>query len=433
MGVAAVNAAFEIGNESVLIGMVNNRFVRSPLMECVSRTRAVADALASTSSASVFLGTIDDGSLRCLCTEQDFATAARARGESFLTEWHLFNVLAGHPIPTPTAPKLRIGVLTAGAASPGMNTVVRALGALFSSTYAAECIAVRTALSAGHGVYAIPNGFLGMLKGEISEFSWMTVNGWAIAGGSYLGANRRTIDPSSTFSEQSVADTKFIVCCIDAEAVGEFIQKSNLNALVMIGGCDTHTTRSSFSSVADAAIGSFEGYQTVHMLQQHATKFPALAIPMLCVPASISNALPGTEITIGSDTALNSIIWALDRTSRRTFSFLLLTHIPLFRHQAKRCFVAACVHCRSDGVLLGLPRRNGEPCWRCRAHVLARGTATRSHLWLTAVGWRDTEGRPSGYLAPEEALREQEEEHGSLRSQRKRLTSTFPECHSPSC
>ena len=65
---------------------------------------------------------------------------------------------------------------------------------------------MRTALSAGHGVYAIPNGFIGMLKGEISEFSWMTVNGWAIAGGSYLGANRKTIDPSSTFSELSVAN-----------------------------------------------------------------------------------------------------------------------------------------------------------------------------------------------------------------------------------
>ena len=50
MGVAAVNAVFDIGNESVMIGMVGFRIVRSPLMKCVSETRAVAEALASTSS-----------------------------------------------------------------------------------------------------------------------------------------------------------------------------------------------------------------------------------------------------------------------------------------------------------------------------------------------------------------------------------------------
>src|SRR6185295_8545688 len=79
--------------------------------------------------------------------------------------------------------------------------------------------------------------------------------------------------------------------CTAAEGVARFIHKNNLNALVMIGGCGAHPIR------LGPGIHSrrYEGYQTVSMLSANVAKYPALAIPMLCVPASISNSLPGTE------------------------------------------------------------------------------------------------------------------------------------------
>jgi len=37
-------------------------------------------------------------------------------------------------------------------------------------------------------------------------------------------------------------------------------------------------------------------------------KYPAFQIPLICIPATISNNVPGTEFTIGADTALNEIV-----------------------------------------------------------------------------------------------------------------------------
>jgi len=48
-------------------------------------------------------------------------------------------------------------------------------------------------------------------------------------------------------------------------------------------------------------------------LEKHKNLFPALGLPKILIPASISNNIPGTEFSIGSDTALNSIIDAVDK------------------------------------------------------------------------------------------------------------------------
>ena len=60
--------------------------------------------------------------------------------------------------------------------------------------------------------------------------------------------------------------------------------------------------------------------------------FPAFNIPIICLPASINNNLPGTEFSIGADTALNSIVEAVDKikqsavATRRCFVVEVMGH-----------------------------------------------------------------------------------------------------------
>jgi 6-phosphofructokinase 1 len=72
-------------------------------------------------------------------------------------------------------------------------------------------------------------------------------------------------------------------------------------------------------------IGGWAGYQSAYELQRSVAIHPELAIPVVCLPASINNDLPATELSIGADTALNSIVTDVDKikqsavASRRAF------------------------------------------------------------------------------------------------------------------
>jgi len=73
-------------------------------------------------------------------------------------------------------------------------------------------------------------------------------------------------------------------------------------------------------------IGGFEAFQTILMMAESRDKFPAFCIPIACIPATISNNVPGTDFSLGCDTALNEITEICDRirqsaqgTRRRVF------------------------------------------------------------------------------------------------------------------
>jgi 6-phosphofructokinase 1 len=55
-------------------------------------------------------------------------------------------------------------------------------------------------------------------------------------------------------------------------------------------------------------IGDFEAYNSVIQLTEERQNYNSLCIPIICVPATISNNIPGCEFSIGSDTALNEIV-----------------------------------------------------------------------------------------------------------------------------
>ncbi len=273
LGVAAVDALVRLGNESIMVGWLGNRVVCSPLMHCVAQTKQVPEAIAA----------------------KNFAKARELRGPAFGHALEVYRVLARNVVVQPLMPvgskRLRIALLNAGAASPGMNTAMRVL--------------VRSALDRGHEVLAVHNGWAGLVKGDVTAMDWMSVNGWAVAGGSLLGASRKGVDDTSV------------------PAIAEHLNNFKVSALVMLGG--------------------LEGYAGVAMLQKAAQAHPALRIPMVCVPASISNALPATEFTIGCDTSLNNIIWAVDRECvRLLYVSRLIQFVPGIKQSAisaQRVFV----------------------------------------------------------------------------------------------
>ena len=189
--------------------------------------------------------------------------AMSLRGNGFVESYNILNtLLRAHPQPPEDGQKqLRLAVMHAGGPAPGMNTAAR--------------VAVRLGLDQGHVMLGIHNGVKGLLENDIQGMNWMSVHGWVNRGGAELGTSR---DLPSKDEYQKIAQ-KF--------------SEHNIDGLLIIGG--------------------WSGYQLAYDLHSLQKEFPSLRRPIVCVPATINHDLPGTEITIGADTALNSIVYDVDK------------------------------------------------------------------------------------------------------------------------
>lgn len=213
---------------------------------------------------------------------KDFEKAVELRTNSFKDSFRTLRTLV-RALPHPPAPgqrRLRLAVLNSGAPSPGMNTAVRA--------------AVRLGIDKGHQFLGIHRGFEGFAEGEIQEMNWMSVNGWSQAGGSELGTNR-TVPKGS-----------------DLYGIARSIEKYEIDGFIMIGG--------------------WSGYESVYRLQQERQNFPAFNIPMVCLPSTIDNNLPGTEFSIGADTALNNIVEAVDKIKQSAVATRRVVVVEVMGH-----------------------------------------------------------------------------------------------------
>lgn len=173
----------------------------------------------------------------------------------------------------PAGETYRIAIMHAGAPAPGMNMAVRA--------------SVRLLVDGGHTVLGIRRGMKGLVEGDIAELKWMDVSGWSSTGGAQLGTNRRVLSGH------------------DLYAVARHLEHFQVQGLLIIGG--------------------LAAYQTAETIRAQESHYPSFAIPVICVPATIDNNLPGSDFSIGADTALNSIVSVVDRikqsavASRRCF------------------------------------------------------------------------------------------------------------------
>jgi len=214
--------------------------------------------------------------------EQDYDRAMTLRGGSFKDSFEILRTMVrSFPhAPVEGQKRSRIAIMHGGGPSPGMNTAVRA--------------AVRLGTDRGHTMFGVQNGFRGLVNGEIEEMDWMSVAGFASMGGAELGTNR------------------YRPLGRDYYAIAKTLEEHQIEGLILIGG--------------------WSGYLSMLDIFAQRSNFSAFDIPMVCIPATINNNLPATELSVGADSALNSIVWAVDRikqsavASKRVFVVEVMGH-----------------------------------------------------------------------------------------------------------
>lgn len=150
----------------------------------------------------------------------------------------------------------KIAVLTSGGDAPGMNAAVRAV--------------VRKGIHDGFEVAAVYNGYQGLIEGKIVDMELGSVGDIIHRGGTMLRSARCPEFRTAEGREKAV----------------EQLKEHGIEGLVVIGGD-----------------GSFRG----------AYELTKLGVPCIGVPATIDNDIKGTDFTIGFDTALNTVIDAIDK------------------------------------------------------------------------------------------------------------------------
>uniref|UniRef100_A0A671N6F5 ATP-dependent 6-phosphofructokinase n=1 Tax=Sinocyclocheilus anshuiensis TaxID=1608454 RepID=A0A671N6F5_9TELE len=206
--------------------------------------------------------------------EKRFEEAVRLRGRSFENNLNTYKLLSHRKIDSELPhSSFNVAVLNVGAPAAGMNAAVRS--------------AVRVGITEGHTMFAVSDGFEGFYKGQIKEIKWGDVGGWTGQGGSLLGTKR-------------TLPAKHI------DKIAEQMRIHNINALLVIGG--------------------FEAFESLLQLVDARSRYEEFCVPMCMLPATISNNVSGTDLSIGADTSLNAIVETCDRikqsasgTKRRVF------------------------------------------------------------------------------------------------------------------
>ncbi|EFW17782.1 6-phosphofructokinase, alpha subunit [Coccidioides posadasii str. Silveira] len=162
----------------------------------------------------------------------------------------------------PQEKRMRIAIIHVGAPAGGMNPATRA--------------AVAYCIARGHTPVAIYNGFPGLCRhhadkplGSVREVNWLESDSWVNEGGSEIGTNRGL--PSE-----------------DMPTTAYCFERYKFDALFIIGG--------------------FEAFTAASQLRKARKDYPSLKIPIVVLPATISNNVPGTEYSLGSDTCLNTLV-----------------------------------------------------------------------------------------------------------------------------
>lgn len=171
-----------------------------------------------------------------------------------------------------------IGILTSGGDAPGMNAAIRAV--------------TRTAIYNGFGVKGIMRGYKGLVSNEIVEFRSKSVSNIIQQGGTILKTARCKEFQTPEGRRQAYENMK----------------AAGIDALVVIGGDGSLTGASIFAKEFD--------------------------VPIVGLPGTIDNDLGGTDATIGYDTALNTIMEAVDKLRDTASSHERLFFVEVMGHTA---------------------------------------------------------------------------------------------------
>ena len=277
----------------------------------------------------------------------------------------------------------RIGVMTSGGDAQGMNAAVRAI--------------VRSGIHSGVEVFAIREGWAGAIEGgeHIVQLGWSDVSGILNKGGTVIGTAR---------------SAEFVTREGQLTAVENLIA-NGIDRLIVIGGDGSLTGSRALClswptyvrELADA------GRITPEQAEAH----PSLIIAGLV--GSIDNDMVGTDMTIGTDSALHRITEAIDAISstaeshRRTF---------IIEVMGRRCGYLALMSAIAGGAdYTFLPESPPRGGWEDRmADVLGRGRAAgrRDSIIIVAEGAADRDGEPITAERVQQVLRERTGEEARI-------------------
>ena len=193
--------------------------------------------------------------------------------------------------------KLRnIGVLTSGGDSPGMNAAVRAV--------------VRTCAFHKLGCFGIYQGYQGLIDNKMESMNARSVKDIINKGGTIL-KSARCLEFRTTEGRKSAYEN---------------LIKNNIDGLVVVGGD-----------------GSFTGA----MIFQREFSFPVIGIP-----GTIDNDIQGTRFTLGYDTALNTVIDAIDKIRDTASSHNRLFFVEVMGRDAGHIALNAGIGAGAEEILI---------------------------------------------------------------------------------
>lgn len=191
--------------------------------------------------------------------------------------------------------KKRIALLTSGGDAPGMNAAIRAV--------------VRKALYHKFDVIGVNRGYQGLIDGDFRKLELKSVAGIINRGGTMLKSAR---------SKQFMTEEGFDMAIRN-------IKEHNIDVIVVIGGD-----------------GSMAG----------ARKLSNAGIPTLVIPATIDRDMLGTEYTLGFDTALNTILEAVNKIKDTSFSLDRVAIIEVMGRNAGHLALMAGIACGAETILI---------------------------------------------------------------------------------
>lgn len=190
----------------------------------------------------------------------------------------------------------KIGVLTSGGDAPGMNAAIRAV--------------TRTAIANKLEVYGIRRGYQGMVDGDLIKLRSNDVSGILHTGGTFLQTAR-----SADFRTEEGMSKAFLN-----------LKENEIDAVVVIGGDGSLRGALQFSQQFD--------------------------IPFIGIPGTIDNDMFGTDYTIGFDTALNTVVDAVDKIKDTASSHGRIFFIEVMGREAGQLALRAGIACGAEVILI---------------------------------------------------------------------------------
>lgn len=224
----------------------------------------------------------------------------------------------------------KIGVFTSGGDAPGMNAAIRAV--------------VRACTYYKKDAYGIMRGYEGMIEGDLVKLGARSVGNIIQRGG--------TILKSARSEEFRTAEGR--------KKAYENLKAEGIEALVAIGGDGTFTGLHKF----------YDEYQ----------------VPSVCIPGTIDNDLPGTDYTIGYDTATNTAVEAIDRIRDTALSHNRLFFVEVMGRNSGYIAINSGIAGGATGIVI--PEENMSFDQLYNLLGADKETSKKSNLIVVAEGSR---------------------------------------------